>query len=290
MPKDQGGYALLDPKIFLRWQFATLFVRFLNDSASIPQIVTSEFRPFQNKHGTVLDSFSIFTFQMGSNVVWNTMPYLAWSARCSSLLKQDLPQPPPTMLAYNTALWHHCAFRNEHRQTYFCPKLIRAGILTVGDLLGDDSMSHRLAPSWRPIYSSTIQQLAQSQLPETLPRPDRYPAFPDKAHSVKWIDSKAIAYVSYAYTFGPRQQREVWQAWWRCNLPLDLKDFVYAAVWRKLPVGSKQAAWKLLDTHCPLDGAIETMQHSLLHCCYLPVAYDTIVKCFPDWDQGILGV
>ena len=32
------------------------------------------------------------------------------------------------------------------------------------------------------------------------------------------------------------------------------------------------------------------MQHPLLHCRYLPVAYDTIVKCFPDWDKGVLGV
>ena len=107
---------------------------------------------------------------------------------------------------------------------------------------------------------------------------------------MKWIDSKLIAYVSYPYTFEPRQRREVWQAWWRCNLPLDRKDFVYAALWRKLPVGSRQAAWKPLDTHSPLDGAIETMQHSLLRCRYLPVAYDTTVKCFPDWDQSILGV
>ena len=65
------------------------------------------------------------------------------------------------MLAYDTPLWHHHAFCNEHRQTYFYPQLIRAGILTVGDFLEDDSLLQRLAPSWRRIYSSTIRQLAQ---------------------------------------------------------------------------------------------------------------------------------
>ena len=159
LSKDQGGYALSSPKTFLQWHFSTLFVRFVSDFASIPKTDASDFQLFQNGHGIVFDSLSIFTFQMGSNVVWNTMPYLAWSARSFSLLKQDIPQSPPTMLAYDTPLWHHHAFRNEHRQTYFCPQLIRAGFLTVtfwkmtfcyGDwpLLGDQ-FTALLSDNWR---------------------------------------------------------------------------------------------------------------------------------------------
>ena len=29
-------------------------------------------------------------FQMGSNVIWNTMPYLGWCARAYTLVKKDL--------------------------------------------------------------------------------------------------------------------------------------------------------------------------------------------------------
>ena len=84
----------------------------------------------------------------------------------------------------------------------------------MGDLLEDDSLLQRLAPSWRPIYSSAIRQLANSQLPvpPPPPRPDRYPNFPDKPYWTKWIDAKLICFVSYPYDFEPRQQREVWQA------------------------------------------------------------------------------
>ena len=28
----------------------------------------------------------------------------------------------------------------------------------------------------------------------------------------------------------------------------------------------------------------------MLHCHYLPVAYDTIVELFPEWDKGVLGI
>ena len=103
------------------------------------------------------------------------------------------------------------------------------------------------------------------------------------------IDTKLLSYVSYPYDFEPRQEQKVWKAWWRCNLPSDLKDFVHA-LWERLPVGHRQANWKPLENCCPLDGSLETVRHSLLHCRYLPVAYDTIAKCFPDWGSGVLGI
>ena len=111
LPKDQGGYTLPAPNTFLQWQFSTLFVQFFDDSNSIPIIVTNDFQPFQAKHGIVFDSPSMFTFQMGSNVVWNTIPYLAQSACSFTLLKQDIPQSPTTMLGYDTPLWHSATRR-----------------------------------------------------------------------------------------------------------------------------------------------------------------------------------
>ena len=48
------------PKTFHQWQFSTLFVRFLSDSASIPKTVASDFQLFQNKHGIVLGSLYFY--------------------------------------------------------------------------------------------------------------------------------------------------------------------------------------------------------------------------------------
>ena len=71
-------------------------------------------------------------FQMGSNVAWRTMPYLVWSARDNSLVRQPILAYHDIMLSYDTPLWHNNCFRNQQAQTYFCPQLIRAGVLTVG--------------------------------------------------------------------------------------------------------------------------------------------------------------
>ena len=288
LPKQQGGYALPAPKEFLHWQFSTLFARFLNNSSLIPSTIVSGFQPFQIKHGIFLDTTSTFTFQMGSNVVWNTMPYLAWSARAFSLLKQHIPQAPLSMLAYDTP--HHHAFRNQHNQTYYCPQLLRAGILTVGSPLEDSGLFSRLAPSWQPIYRAAIQRLDTSQPPLPPAYPHRYPELSDRSHWVKWIDTKLLSYVSYPYDFEPRPEQKVWKACCHCNPRSDLKDFVHAALWQCLPVGHRQAKWKPVESCCPIHGSLETVRHSLLHCRYLPLADDTIAECFPDWGSGVLGI
>ena len=80
------------------------------------------------------------------------MPFLEWSMHSFSILSQSLPLPPLAMLAYDTPLWHNVAFRNEQQLTSFCPALIRKQVVTVGQLLEDDTLLTHLAPTWRPIY------------------------------------------------------------------------------------------------------------------------------------------
>ena len=104
------------------------------------------------------------------------------------------------------------------------------------------------------------------------------------------MDRQHSSALACPYNLEPWQPDTVWKAWSHCNPPSDLKDFVHAALWHKLPVGHRQANWQLAEVDCPLDGALETVQPSLLHCRYLPVAFDTIAKCFPDWKEGTLGI
>ena len=95
-------------------------------------------------------------FQMDSNVVWRTMPYLAWSARAFSPTRQPILAFHDVMLSYDTPLWHNNCFRNQHAQTYFCPQLIKVGVLTLGQLLEDDSSFQQIAPTWRAVYQIAL--------------------------------------------------------------------------------------------------------------------------------------
>ena len=73
---------------------------------------------------------------------------------------------------------------------------------------------------------------------------------------------------------------EVWVKFCISRIPLNLKDFVRKALWKKLPVGTRLSKWMPTALHCPLDGAVETTDHTLSTCRFLPVAKNTISKCF----------
>ena len=145
-------------------------------------------------------------------------------------------------------------------------------------LLDDDSIFSLIAPIWQPVYRTAISQLAASRVHAPPPHPQCFPTFPKRAFWVKWIEKHLLRYLVYPYNFEPRQPHAVWKAWAQCNLPSDLKDFVHSARWQKLLMGHRQANWRPADINCPLNGALGTMQHALLHCRYLPVAFDTIVQ------------
>ena len=47
---------------------------------------------------------------------------------------------------------------------------------------------------------------------------------------------------------------------------------------------SRLASWRPGAVHCPLDREIETMEHAMTTCRFLPFAFDTIPKCFLQAD------
>ena len=137
--------------------------------------VYQDFQDFADKHGFPISQEFLIFFKMGSNVTWDTMPYLAWSARALSIVWQGVPAPALDSLRYDTPLWHFCLFRNNHKLSYYSPALIRAGITTVGLLLEDDSSLTLIGPSWRDVYCSAINhwpsdssQLDDPPLPHTI--------------------------------------------------------------------------------------------------------------------------
>ena len=168
-PHGKGGYSLVPPETFLYWQHSTALVNYVQDLICLPQVLHTGFSPFANSLGMVLNPLTLPYFQMGSNVIWDTMPYLGWSAHTFSIVKKDIQFEEPDMLSHDTPLWHSTMFINRHKQSYFVPRLIRQGILTVGQLLEDDTLFALVAPTWLSIDKDHISNHCSRH---SLSRPD----------------------------------------------------------------------------------------------------------------------
>ena len=153
LPKIEGGCCLPTPRSFLLWQHASSYVHFLQHPEAFSSVVSNHFTRWADKIGLVPSMRFLPYFQMGSNVVWQTMPFLGGCARVLSLIRQPHMVPTPEVMPYDLPLWHSISFRNEHQQSYFCPRLIRDGVLTWGGFLEDDTSQALIAPSWRSIYN-----------------------------------------------------------------------------------------------------------------------------------------
>ena len=160
LPESQGGLSLAQPHYFLWWHHSALFVNYTLRPAEIPPTVFAQFEAWAGPRAITVTPAQLGWFQMDINLPWISLPYLAFSAKSFLLLRQGLNVNPPDALSYDMPLWHNVLFKNAHFHTYSSPSLIREGILTVGQLLEDDSYLNQIAPTWRPIYRETIGQLA----------------------------------------------------------------------------------------------------------------------------------
>ena len=133
-------------------------LRKLREGSIVPptSAPTLAFPPFAKSPGMVVNPLTLPYFRMGSNAIWDTMPYLGWRARALSIVKQDFQFEEPDMLSFDSPLWHSTMFINKHKQSYFLPRLIRQGILTVGQLPEDDPLFALIAPPWLSIYKDRI--------------------------------------------------------------------------------------------------------------------------------------
>ena len=226
LPETEGGVSLATPESFLRWQHATPFVRSVVHPTSFPQPILSDFRAFSARHGILITAEFLPFFQMGSNVIWKSMPYLAWSARSFSLARQHIPFSLDEPLPYDLPLWHNAIFRNQQNLTYFSPALIRGGVLTVGQLMEDDSTRQLLPPQWGPIYEANIRSTAL---------PPQHPPLPQPSFWLNWTVKKVALFLSYPHDLPPRQPKEIRSAFNRITLPPSNKDFVRLALWALEP-------------------------------------------------------
>ena len=149
------------------------------------------------------------------------------------------------MLSYDTPLWHNNCFRNQHSQAYFSPQLIRAGVLTVGQLLEDDSLMHQIAPTWHAIYQAAVGETASPtsgtdtffQSRQKSLAPQHAKPWPPLPFWYDWTRHGMANFLSTSSQPDPRQPPDVWVTLSKVGLPATLHDFVHTALWRKIRTG-----------------------------------------------------
>ena len=278
--KEHGGLELAPPDTFLLWQFSTIFIRHVYKAEAIPKCVTEPYERFATEYGINVSPSTLHTFQMGSNVAWHKMPYLAWSARAYSLVTAKVTFNRPEALSSDTPLWHNRLFSKPASLTYYCPQLIRQGVITVGDLFNNSTHISQIAPTWASIYQQGVFHYHSSNLGQVPTNPPLHPV-PGADVWSRWTTKSMALFLCSTTSLAPRQPPEVWKAFHLFNIPAHHKDFMRQVLWLRLPVGERQKDWKPDDVWCPIDGELETIDHARTECSLLKVAFDTISKCFP---------
>ena len=158
LPEYQGGLNLAQPQHFLWWHHS-LVVNYILHPTDVPSTVAASFEAWAEPRAIRVTPAQLSWFQIDVEQPWISFPYLAFPGKSFSLLRQGLNVNPPDALSYDMPVWHIALFKNTHFHTYSSPSLIRDGILTVGQLLEDDSYLNQIAPTWRSVYRETIGQL-----------------------------------------------------------------------------------------------------------------------------------
>ena len=295
LPPKLGGALLPKPSLFLLWQHATHFVMSRHDTSKLSPISAQHFNGWAKRFGVQAELGDLPWLQLGP-IPWNTYPFLGTPAKAFSLLRKLAPiLPPNTDQAPRPSCWHSVLFRDTNNNTYFSPKLIRAGITRIGQCTPD---LQRLPPTWAPRY--------KAQLGQAWPRPQMTP--PQETSAIFWGDWNTKAMLRYLMRQeppDPRQTPETWQAWTKLSIPPKHHSFIQTALWKKLPVRTRLANWLPQHTHCLVDGKPEDMRHALLECRFLPPAYHIAEQCmgpaiFEDttetdpevllWDMPVLSL
>ena len=98
---------IVPPGVVLYWQHSLLFIALSTNSTSSHPMVSQPFQDFASQHRILVEPSQFPVFQMGSNVVQRTMPYLA--QRFASELMR--------VITYKTHVYAKCTSHNATRQT-----------------------------------------------------------------------------------------------------------------------------------------------------------------------------
>ena len=128
---------------------------------SFPVLVSDHFQSWACKYGVCLPAHAIPFLQLGP-IPYNTMGYLARSRKAASQAWRFLCEGLSTCTPVESLpLWHSAMFQKGSHLTYYCPALIRTGILTVGgmyDASGNPIDGHirKIGSTWKSVYQQGL--------------------------------------------------------------------------------------------------------------------------------------
>ena len=197
------------------------------------------------------------------------VPFLASSARAFSLLRQGFPPALPAACnPCSWPAWHAVAYRDHHGHAYYFPSLVRKGVLRLSQLRSLDSFPRCLPPTWVPRYSvglapsTTAGEFSQDLVQG-------------------WNTTPTLRVLMTASSVQERVPEDTWGFFNALRLSGVLRDFLRAALWRKLPVGDRIAAWVPHAKCCPLCGDVQTHTHAVSACPHLAVASGLVSQLLP---------
>ena len=137
LPRDEGGFSLAPPDTRLKVQNGLAFMAFANNQTVMPFFVRLRFRAWTTKFGVLWDLRSLPYLQLGP-VPYSTMGFLALLPKsCSQARRYCLDGARTESNPRNLPLWHSATFKNADNLTYYCPALIRKGVVRKSDLFDE---------------------------------------------------------------------------------------------------------------------------------------------------------
>ena len=280
-PEELGGIGLVPPKTFLFWQHASAFVRMLDGPTQRDHVTVKAYDSWASQLGVVVSRTSLPFFQL-SKVPLSGTPFLGLSARSFSKARRGAEFTLPPTTPTHFPLWHNIAFCPPHKTTYHSPQLIREGVLLLSDISDHETFIQRLPMVTKSCYRAGLKRLTQA--PRGALTLYHVPSF-----WCDWGKKRLAQYLSTSVSAEPRQQPSVWSAFSKIRGPRLFKDFVRAALWGKLPVGSRLNTWLNDGGYCPFHCVAETIPHALAECLFLPVAKSFVQLVFPDVSVCVLS-
>ena len=263
--KQQGGVSLPQPRTYLLWQHASAFVSYVVAPDRFRGAVGDHFRKWASDHGVAVTPERLPWFQLAV-VPMASASFLASFARAFSLLRQSFPPLlPADCVSCSWPAWHTVAYRDQHGHAYYSPSPVRKGVLRLSQLRSLDSFSRCLPPTWVPRYSAALApSTITGEFDQDLVR--------------GWNTTPTLRVLVTASSVQERVREDTWGFLNGLRFPGVLRDFLRAALWRKLPVGDRIAAWIPHARCCPLCGDVETHSHAVSACPHLSVA-SGLVSC-----------
>ena len=107
--------------------------------------------------GLLFDEEFLPFWQMGP-VPLPRPSFLQGSVKAYSVVRREggwVP-PPPKRRLFHMPVWHNVLLKNSLPMSYWCPQLIKRGVLRWGDLVDNEAIPVQLweilAPMWQPVY------------------------------------------------------------------------------------------------------------------------------------------